>query len=117
MPAEPIRWAVEEGVACIGENYVKELRGLHGGPGRAWHFIGALQTGARHHVAALADVVETVGRGRATERLARRAAEDGTTIEALIEVDFTGERTGVAPEQVPTPRTDLGRLEGSGSAA
>ena len=113
VPAEPIRWAVEEGVACIGENYVKELRGLHGEvPGARWHFIGALQTGSAHHVAALADVVETLAGGRATERLARRATEDGRTIEALIEVDFTHERAGIPPEHVPAAADHLSRLEG-----
>ena len=46
-------------------------------PGARWHFIGTLQTNTAHHVAALADVVETVAGRRATERLARRAAAAG----------------------------------------
>ncbi len=50
-------------------------------------------------MAALADVVETLSSEHATTRLARRAAEAGRTLEALIEVDFTGERAGVAPEE------------------
>ena len=70
-------------------------------PGARWHYIGALQTNTAHHVAALADVVETVSGERATERLARRAAARGRPIDALIEVDFTGERaSGVAPDEV-----------------
>ena len=36
---------------------------------------------------------------RAAERLARRAAAAGRTLDALIEVDLTGERTGVPPER------------------
>ena len=65
--------------------------------GIVWHFIGTLQSHSAHHVAELADVVETVTRGRATDRLARRALDIGRSIPVLIEVDFTGERTGVAP--------------------
>jgi PLP dependent protein len=102
QPPDPVRWVVEAGVTSIGENYVKELRALHGEvPGARWHFIGALQSNTAHHVAALADVVETVSGGRATERLARRAVEAGRMVDALIEVDFTGSRTGVAPDDVP----------------
>jgi pyridoxal phosphate enzyme (YggS family) len=101
QPVDPIRWVVEAGVTSIGENYVRELRDVHDAvPGARWHYIGALQTNTAHHVAALADVVETLSGVRATERLARRAADAGRTLDCLIEVDFTGSRAGVAPEDV-----------------
>jgi pyridoxal phosphate enzyme (YggS family) len=65
-----------------------------------WHFIGTLQRGSAHHVAELADVVETVVPGNAARRLARRVEERGRILPVLMEVDLTGERTGVAPERV-----------------
>jgi PLP dependent protein len=100
VSAQMVRWAIDEGITAIGENYVKELRQIHDEvPGARWHYIGALQTNSAHHVAALADVVETVSGERATERLARRAAQAGRTIDVLIEVDFTQKRTGVAPAE------------------
>ncbi|MDP9329654.1 MAG: YggS family pyridoxal phosphate-dependent enzyme [Actinomycetota bacterium] len=100
-PPELVQLVVDAGVGAVGENYVRELRDKR----RAvrgtvrWHFLGTLQTNTAHHVAALADVVETLSSEHATTRLARRAAEAGRTLEALIEVDFTGERAGVAPEE------------------
>ncbi len=101
QPAEPIRWVVEAGVTAIGENYVRELRDMHEAvPGARWHYIGALQTNSAHHVAALADVVETVAGERATRRLARRASALGRTLDVLIEVDLTGSRAGVPPDTV-----------------
>ena len=107
QPAEPIRWVVDAGVTAIGENYVRELRDVHDAvPGARWHYIGALQASSAHHVAALADVVETVSGERATRRLARRAAALGRTLDALIEVDFTGSRTGVPPDET-APFADL----------
>ena len=113
VPPEAIRWARDAGVEDVGENYVKELRAKHPEvPGVRWHFIGTLQSGSAHHVAALADVVETVTAGRASERLARRAAASGRTVDALIEVDLTGERTGVAPEQVPAAIDLIGTFDG-----
>ncbi len=91
---EPVRWVVEAGVTAIGQNYVRELRAMHGVvPGARWHYIGALQTNTAHHVAALADVVETLSGNRATERLARRAAAAGRVLDATDRGGLHG-RTG-----------------------
>jgi pyridoxal phosphate enzyme (YggS family) len=113
VPVEPLAWVVEAGVRDIGENYVQELRAK--APvvaGARWHFVGRLQTNTAHHVAALASVVHSVEGGRATERLARRAALAGRTLEALIEVDLTSGRAGVLPEAVPALADALAGVEG-----
>ena len=113
VPSEAIRWARDAGVADFGENYVKELRAKHdAAPDVRWHFIGTLQTNTAHHVAAFADVVETVAGGHASERLARRASAAGRQIDALIEVDLTGERTGVPPEGAAEIADLVASLEG-----
>jgi pyridoxal phosphate enzyme (YggS family) len=96
---ELVRWAREDGVRDFGENYVQELkRKRQVVPEARWHFIGTLQTHTAHRVSEIADVVQTLSPGRAVVRLARRAAETGRRLPGLIEVDFTGERTGVAPQ-------------------
>lgn len=98
VPPEPIHWVVQAGAIDVGENYVGELSAKHDAvPGARWHFIGTLQSGTAHKVAELAEVVETLSAPRATARLARRAAEGGRRIEALLEIDFTGARSGLAP--------------------
>jgi pyridoxal phosphate enzyme (YggS family) len=108
-----IGWAVEAGVRDVGENYAQELRAKHGVvSGARWHFIGTLQASSAHHVAALADVVETVIPGRPAERLARRAADAGRRLDALLEVDFTGERAGVAPDDVLRAADAISALDG-----
>jgi pyridoxal phosphate enzyme (YggS family) len=113
VPPEAIRWAREAGVSDFGENYVKELRGKHDVvPDVRWHFIGTLQTNTAHHVAALADVVQTIAGGHATERLARRASASGRTIDAMIEVDLTGARSGVSAEEAAATADRVARLEG-----
>jgi pyridoxal phosphate enzyme (YggS family) len=110
---EVLRWVRDAGVGDFGENYVQELREKHDAmPDVTWHFIGTLQSHTAHHVAELAAVVETVVPGKAVERLARRAAEAGRTLKALIEVDFTGERTGVPPEQVADFADEVAAAEG-----
>jgi pyridoxal phosphate enzyme (YggS family) len=96
-----LAWVREAGVEDLGENYVRELRDKRAAmSGARWHFIGTLQASGAHHVAELADVVQTVVPGKAMARLARRAIERGRRIPALVEVDFTGARAGVAPGDV-----------------
>lgn len=113
VPTSAMRWAQEAGVSDFGENYVQELARKHGElPGVRWHYIGTLQRGGAHHVAVLADVVQTLSPGHAVGRLARRASEAGRVIRSLIEVDFTNARTGVAPEDLPAFSDELVSMEG-----
>jgi PLP dependent protein len=115
VPVSAIRTAIEAGARDLGENYVAELREKR--PAIAdtevhWHYIGALQSGTATHVADLADVVHTVAGERAARRLAGRAARNGRTLDALLEVDFTGERAGVAPEEAAAAADLVTSLEG-----
>jgi PLP dependent protein len=103
VPVETIRDAVVAGVTDLGENYVAELREKRLALGDAvrWHYVGALRSGTAQQVADLADIVHTLAGERSMRRLAGRAARAGRRLDALIEVDFTGQRAGVAPEDVP----------------
>jgi pyridoxal phosphate enzyme (YggS family) len=115
VPVGTIRDAIAAGARDLGENYVNELREKRPAiedPDVRWHFIGALQSSTAQHVADLADVVHTVAGERAARRLAGRAARDGRTLDALLEVDFTTERAGLSPEAVPGAAELLASLEG-----
>jgi PLP dependent protein len=115
VPVEAIGWVVDAGVTAVGENYVQELRAkapMLAGRGVRWHFIGTLQSGTASHVADLADVVETLAGERAATRLAARAARRGRRLSGLLEVDFTGERAGLAPESVADAVATVGALDG-----
>jgi pyridoxal phosphate enzyme (YggS family) len=96
VPPEGIRAALAAGVVEFGENYVQELQAKRSAvDGVRWHFIGTLQSRTAPRVAALAEVVQTLTPGRAFERLARRAAERGSPVDAMIEVDLAGRGSGV----------------------
>jgi pyridoxal phosphate enzyme (YggS family) len=113
VPGGVVSWVVDAGVTAVGANYVSELRTQREQvSGARWHFIGTLQRNTAHHVASLVDVVETVTGGRATDRLARRAAEAGRTVDAMIEVDFTGERSGIAPDDIVAVAGRITTLDG-----
>jgi pyridoxal phosphate enzyme (YggS family) len=101
VPAQAISWVLEARLRDVGENYVKELAEKRERlEGATWHFVGALQSHTAHLVADVADVVHTLAPGRAVERLSRRAQAEGRRIPSLIQVDFTGARNGVAPEEL-----------------
>src|SRR5439155_13837085 len=115
VPPEPIAWVAEAGVRSIGHNYVRELRSSQAALPELhvrWHYIGALQAGTAHRVADAADVVQTVGGERAARRLAGRAARSGRVLDVLIEVDFTGSRSGAPPERAPLTADLVAALEG-----
>lgn len=113
VEADALQWVHEAGVEDLGENYVAELRAKHDRiPDARWHFVGTLQASGAHHLAELADVVETVVPGRGMVRLARRVAEQGRTLPCLLEVDFTGERSGVAPDDVVPACGEVAAVEG-----
>jgi pyridoxal phosphate enzyme (YggS family) len=110
---QAVAWVRDAGIVDVGENYVRELRAKREAvSGVVWHFIGTLQSGSARHLAELADVVETAVPGRALERLGRRAAGSGRTIPVLVEVDFTGSRSGVAPETLLDAADVVARTEG-----
>jgi pyridoxal phosphate enzyme (YggS family) len=115
VPPAAIRWVVEDGVRAVGENYLPELRdaraALDGLPIR-WHFIGTLQSGTAHRVADLSDVVQTLASEHAARRLAARAARAGRSLDALIEVDLTGARSGVGPDDLAAFARSVSPLEG-----
>jgi pyridoxal phosphate enzyme (YggS family) len=113
VPSERLRLAASAGIAAFGENYEKDLREkARALPQVRWHYIGTLQSGTAHHVADAADVVQTVSGERATRRLARRAAATGRELEALIEVDLVGGRSGVPPEEVAGFADEVASLDG-----
>lgn len=113
VPVDAIAVAHGAGVTDFGENYVQELRAKRPvAPDARWHFIGTLQSGSAHHVAALADVVQTLAGGHATDRLARRATEAGRRLDVLIEVDYTGERSGADPDDVGSLADRVVALDG-----
>jgi hypothetical protein len=113
VEAPALGWVRDAGIEDLGENYVRELRDKHDAvPGTRWHFVGTLQESGAHHVAELADVVQTVVPGKAMDRLARRAAARDRSLPALVEVDFTGERTGVRPQDVAAACDEVAAADG-----
>jgi len=112
-PASDVVAAVRAGLTHVGENYVQEALAkvsevnaalaAGGTPRPCWHFIGRLQRNKARHVAIHFDRIETLDRPALGDELDRRAAAAGRTLEALVQVDVSGEpqKGGVAPSELP----------------
>lgn len=112
-PIAAVASAAALGVEDFGENYVQELRGkADERPDLRWHYVGTLQSGTAHHVADLAAWVHGLGRGGAAIRLSERATSRGRRLPVLIQVDFTGGRNGVAPEDLSDFAREVASLDG-----
>ena len=107
-PPELVRRAAAAGLTEFGENYVQELAAKRqAAPDATWHFIGRLQRNKVRQVLDLTDVVQTLEPGRAADRLAALAAEQSRQITCLVEVDFTGARVGITPDDAEPFIEDL----------
>jgi pyridoxal phosphate enzyme (YggS family) len=109
-PIQDVLAAARAGVLDFGENHAVDLatKAAATAAPRAegmtervrWHFHGRLQSGTVRHVADAADIVHSAEPGGAIERLARRRSAVGRAVDVLIQVDLTGERQGVRPDDV-----------------
>jgi PLP dependent protein len=100
VPIDVVRRAHQAGIDHFAENYAKDLAAKAPVVPATWHFIGKLQRGTAARVAEHAEVIHSAEPGEALRRVGERAARLGRSISCLVQVDFTGERQGVRPEEV-----------------
>jgi PLP dependent protein len=100
------------GLLDLGENRAADLASKAEQVPARWHFLGPLQQGSAHRVAAFADVVHSAAPGHGLARLSRAAERSGRTVDCLVQVDVTGRRHGVPPEGVADAATEVASLPG-----
>lgn len=95
--------AVDAGVRDIGENYVQELRRKKEELAEKqirWHFIGHLQSNKVKYIAPWIHLIHAVDNTGLAREIDSRALQAGRTIDILVEVNTTGEKSkyGVQPD-------------------
>ncbi len=115
--ADTLRATAALGQRVYGENYVQEalpkmaaLADLD----LSWHFIGRLQRNKTREVAAHFDWVHTIERGDLARRLSDQRPPGKPPLQALIEVNVSGETSkgGVAPAEVAALAAGIRELPG-----
>lgn len=79
------------------------------------HFIGQIQSNKARHIAAYADLVQSVDRTKVLAPLARGALERGRRLPVFLQVDLAGDdegRGGVRPTQLPALAQAAATTEG-----
>jgi pyridoxal phosphate enzyme (YggS family) len=112
VPIELVLQARHAGLVHFAENYANELAAKAPRVPGTWHFLGKLQRGTAARVADHADVIHSAEPGRALEHIGDRADRLGRIIACLVQVDFTGARQGVQPEETPAFIEAADRLPG-----
>jgi pyridoxal phosphate enzyme (YggS family) len=101
---EAIEAALAAGLNDIGENYLQEAQAKFAAA--AWprhpvkrHFIGHVQRNKARRIAALFDVVQTVGDLDVAAKLDEGARESGKVLDILLQANVAGDdRAGIAPD-------------------
>lgn len=117
LPAAVVREGLEAGLTEIGENYVQEAEAKLaelGSISAVRHLIGHLQRNKAGKAAALFDVVQSVDSVGLARALGRRAGEQGRSLEALIEVNISGEvsKFGIRPEETLDVAAEIADIDG-----
>ncbi len=95
VAAGRVKEAIDAGITLFGENYVQEAKDKIASLGKnvQWHMIGHLQTNKSKYVVHLFNCVQSVDRMDLAQELDKRAGLAGYKIDALIEVNVSGEQT------------------------
>lgn len=103
-PADMIRDALATGQTLIGENRVQEINAKYAALAdiaHETHMIGHLQTNKVKDVVGQVSCIQSLDRVRLTHKLQERLAFVDATVDALIQVNTSGEASkfGVAPDK------------------
>ncbi|MBI4322847.1 MAG: YggS family pyridoxal phosphate-dependent enzyme [Candidatus Omnitrophica bacterium] len=112
---EAIQEAVSLGVTDLGENRVQEAKpkraAFAAGEAR-WHLIGHLQRNKAKDAIGLFGVIHSLDSVALAEELERQAAKRQQILDALVQVNVSGEATkfGCTPAEAPSLAQAIGRL-------
>ena len=99
---DEIAEVVAAGVVHLGENRLQEasekIPEITGGP--VWHLVGHLQSNKAKLAAGLFDWIDSIDSKKIIDLISARAQEENKTVNALVQVDISGEETkyGASPE-------------------
>ncbi|MBI4448032.1 YggS family pyridoxal phosphate-dependent enzyme [Candidatus Woesearchaeota archaeon] len=112
LSKETILEAIECGVTDIGENYVQEAEKKFVAIGKKvrWHFIGHLQLNKVKRAVKIFDLIQTVDSFELAKKISAEAKKIGKTQEILIQLDSSGDKFGIKPEEVHNFLTQIDGL-------
>lgn len=108
--------AIEAGVTAIGENRVQEAAAKFAEelPPVEKHLVGHLQTNKVKKALEIFDMIQSVDSVRLAREISNRCEAEGRAIDALVEVNTSGEETkyGLEPEETIDAVEEMADLGG-----
>jgi pyridoxal phosphate enzyme (YggS family) len=102
LPVDELGALADAGVALVGENRAQDLEAKVAAHGDrfAWDFIGQLQSRKVKQIVPHVRVIHSLASESALDQLERHAGAARPGLEALVEVNLSGEddKAGIAPE-------------------
>ena len=108
------RAVLDEGLLHLGENRWQDVKpkweALH--ERGTWHFIGHLQTNKVKDVIGKFAYIHSLDRHSLARELSRQAEQRGTTVQAFLQVNVSGEESkyGLPPEELPAFAKEMSKL-------
>ncbi len=104
-PLDDIKAAFESGQIHFGENRAKELQDKMENfvdDKIQWHMVGTLQTNKIKYMIERVNWIDSVPKKKTLKEIEKRASRAGRTINALIQVNISGEsqKSGCKPKQL-----------------
>jgi len=104
VDVDRINMALEAGVKCLGENRVQEFVDKYQLIDKdvEWHFIGHLQRNKVKYIIDKVALIHSLDRMSLAEELDKRAKAKSLTVDALVQVNVSGEESkyGLSVEEV-----------------
>jgi hypothetical protein len=99
---DEINIAIEHGITDIGENKVQEILDKYDKVSKVrWHMIGHLQTNKVKYIIDKVSMIHSVDSYKLAEEINKRAAQNGTLMEILIQINPANEESkfGINPKE------------------
>ncbi len=114
FPVDVINQAINSGIKSIGETKVQEAKKKFEEIGKKveWHLIGHLQSNKVKDAVEIFDMIHSVDRMKIAKKINDKCVESNKKIPVLIQVNLTGDKFGIIPEETANFADDIKKLNG-----
>jgi hypothetical protein len=114
FPVDTINQAIDLGINAIGETKIQEAKKKFEKIGKKveWHMIGHLQSNKVKDAVEIFDFIHTVDTMKIARKINDKSLELGKIIPVLIQIDSTGDKFGIKPEETVKFVNEIKKLDG-----
>jgi len=114
FPLDFINEAIKLGISSVGETKLQEAKKKFEEIGKKveWHMIGHLQSNKVKEAVEIFDFIHTVDRMKIARKISDRCLELNKKMSILVQIDSTGDKFGIKPEETIEFVNEIKKLDG-----